>query len=141
MSAPAFDRILVAVDGTPSSARAIAAAGRLAKAFHAEVTLLHVGPLREHELLAADDELQRHEEDGRRLLEEGLRLLAAEGVRALPVLRRGRPPEEILRYAARERPRLIVLGTRGLTGAKRVLLGSVSRSVAAEAGCSVLLVR
>ena len=141
MSEAPFRRILVAVDGTPGSERAVRAAARLAAATGARVTLLHVGPLREHELLVADDELARHHEDGTRVLEEGVHLLAAQGVQARTELRRGRPPEEILRYAARESPDLIVLGTRGLTGARRVLLGSVSRAVAAEAGCAVLLVR
>lgn len=53
----------------------------------------------------------------------------------------GSPAEEILRAAERQRADLVVMGSKGLTGLKRVLLGSVSRKVARHAPCSVLVVR
>lgn len=53
----------------------------------------------------------------------------------------GAPAEEILRAAERHRADLIVMGSKGLTGLDRYLLGSVSRKVARHAPCSVLVVR
>ena len=52
----------------------------------------------------------------------------------------GDPAEEILRLANIHHIDLIILGTRGLKGVERVISGSVSGQVAAEAACSVLVV-
>jgi nucleotide-binding universal stress UspA family protein len=53
----------------------------------------------------------------------------------------GEPAEEILRLANIYKADLIAIGCRGLTGLKRILEGSVSAEVVAEAPCSVLVVR
>ena len=53
----------------------------------------------------------------------------------------GDPAEEILRLANIYEADLIAIGCRGLTGLKRILEGSVSAEVVAEAPCSVLVVR
>lgn len=53
----------------------------------------------------------------------------------------GDPAEEIIRLANIHQADLIVLGNRGLTGLKRILQGSVSSQVVADAPCSVLVVK
>jgi len=53
----------------------------------------------------------------------------------------GEPAEEILRLANIYKADLIAIGCRGLKGLKRILEGSVSAEVVAEAACSVLVVR
>lgn len=53
----------------------------------------------------------------------------------------GEPAQEILRLANIHKVDLIAIGCRGLTGLKRILEGSVSAEVVAEAPCSVLVVR
>ncbi|MEG3975384.1 universal stress protein [Microcoleus sp. herbarium8] len=53
----------------------------------------------------------------------------------------GEPAQEILRLANIYKADLIAIGCRGLTGVKRILAGSVSAEVVAEAPCSVLVVR
>jgi nucleotide-binding universal stress UspA family protein len=50
-------------------------------------------------------------------------------------------PNAIIEYAAKQRTDLIIMGTRGRTGAKKLLLGSVASAVVAHAKCPVLLVR
>jgi nucleotide-binding universal stress UspA family protein len=50
-------------------------------------------------------------------------------------------PNTIIEYATKQHMDLIVMGTRGSTGAKKLLLGSVAGAVMAHAGCPVLLVR
>jgi len=53
----------------------------------------------------------------------------------------GDPAEEIVRLAKIHHADLIVLGSRGLTGMKRILLGSVSSQIVEDAPCSVLVVK
>ena len=53
----------------------------------------------------------------------------------------GKPAEEILRLAQSVGADLIVVGSKGLTGIERAVLGSVSERVVREAGCSVEVVR
>ncbi|MBD1938959.1 universal stress protein [Microcoleus sp. FACHB-68] len=53
----------------------------------------------------------------------------------------GDPAEEIIRLANIYQADLIVLGSRGLTGMNRILQGSVSSQVVADAPCSVLVVK
>jgi nucleotide-binding universal stress UspA family protein len=53
----------------------------------------------------------------------------------------GEPAEEIVRLANIYKVDLIAIGSRGLTGVKRILEGSVSSQVVAEAPCSVLVVK
>lgn len=53
----------------------------------------------------------------------------------------GDPAEEIIRLANIHHADLIVLGNRGLTGMKRILQGSVSSQVMADAPCSVMVVK
>lgn len=53
----------------------------------------------------------------------------------------GDPAEEIVRLANIYQVDLIILGSRGLTGVKRILQGSVSGQVVVEASCSVLVVK
>jgi nucleotide-binding universal stress UspA family protein len=67
-----------------------------------------------------------------------LRLL---GYRATAVVHDGDPAHEIVEYAKDHRAGLLVLGTRGNTGLRRLLLGSVARNVLLHAPCSVLIVR
>lgn len=53
----------------------------------------------------------------------------------------GHPAEVIIDVASHEKADLIVVGSRGLTGIKRYLLGSVSTKVSEHAPCSVMIVR
>ena len=63
------------------------------------------------------------------------------GYRATAVVHDGDPAHEIVGYAKDHRAGLLVLGTRGNTGLRRLLLGSVARNVLLHAPCSVLIVR
>lgn len=60
---------------------------------------------------------------------------------ARPIVQAGDPAHEIVAYTKANRTGLVVLGTRGNTGIKRLLLGSVARNVLLHAPCSVLIVR
>jgi nucleotide-binding universal stress UspA family protein len=65
----------------------------------------------------------------------------SKGVEVETHVREGQPAEVIIDVANQEQADLIVVGSRGLTGIKRYLLGSVSSKVSEHAPCSVMIVR
>jgi nucleotide-binding universal stress UspA family protein len=63
------------------------------------------------------------------------------GVTVRTFARQGEPADAILDVAEEEGADLIVVGNKGMTGAKRFLLGSVPNKVSHHAPCSVLIIR
>jgi nucleotide-binding universal stress UspA family protein len=133
--------ILVAVDGSPSSRRAVRLAVEIAAAFRARLTLLHVSAVPQFPTLIAEVDEPRENDEAQLVLGEEAKVARSRGVEPLVHRRRGRAAPQILAYASAHSPDLIVMGTRGLTGAKSVLLGSVSRAVSTRAKAQVVLVR
>jgi universal stress protein E len=130
--------ILCGVDGSDTSIDTAGLAARVAVAAGAELRLQHVEPVfdgGEREWTLDDDEPDPSE------LEAAAR--AARDVGARPIRERalGRPEYVLLETAERDRADLVVVGTRGLSGVSRALLGSVSEYVARHAQCSVLVGR
>jgi nucleotide-binding universal stress UspA family protein len=148
MAAPRnFRRILVATDLSPASRPAVDYALELARAWRAELVILHVvappAPLGTDAMVfpRVYEELEAQmRSDGERRLRRLLKLCRAAKVPATAVLARGVPDRQILRSAASRRADLLVLGTHGRTGLARVFLGSVASRVAASAACPVLTV-
>ena len=75
------------------------------------------------------------------VLKRAARVALSKGVDVETHAREGQPAEVIIDVANREKADLIVVGSRGLTGIKRYLLGSVSSKVSQHAPCSVMIVR
>lgn len=86
---------------------------------------------------AAEPSRRQHEE----LAEEMAQRLVTVGLDARPASRVGDPAETIVAYATAHDVDLVVLGTHGRTGLRRLLMGSVARNVVLHAPCSVLLAR
>ena len=128
-------RILVATDGSPWSDAAVNHALALAQAQHSEVGLLHVERVRPQ---PGDGPATT---DGKNLLALAAARAAAAGVPCETHLVHGNVVEAILDTAASTRCDGIVLGSRGLTGWKRLMLGSISNAVAAKAPQPVLIVK
>src|ERR671925_442344 len=63
------------------------------------------------------------------------------GLEVASFARQGDPADAILDVAEEQRADLIVVGNKGMTGAKRFLLGSVPNKVSHHAPCSVLIIR
>lgn len=136
-----FERILLPVDGSEHSRRAVAVAGDLARRYGAEVVVLHA---REHELTwGADIDIESAEE-ARRLIDDVVRELKDAGTNVRGEVVRvplGDVPRAILDVAEAEDAGLIVMGTRGLSDWERLLLGSVAHKVVHLAHVPVLVVR
>ena len=76
------------------------------------------------------------------VLSKGLRLAAKQGVEArAELIEAPSVVEALVEFAANEKADLIVTGTRGMTGFKKLILGSVSSGIVNHAHCPVLVVR
>ncbi len=133
--------ILAPIDDSPSSRNAVRLASQMAHAFGARLTVLHVVGLTEVPVLMGEEDATGPVEQGQILLAEAVRIARSFGVEPEVRLARGHVADQILRAAARARPDLIVMGTRGYRGTRAVLMGSVSRAVSNRARTSVVLVR
>jgi nucleotide-binding universal stress UspA family protein len=80
-------------------------------------------------------------EEAHRLSRETTVSLAQAGIDASVEVREGHAAHEVVAVANEIGAGLIVVGSRGHSGLKRVLLGSVARNILLHAGCSVLVVR
>jgi nucleotide-binding universal stress UspA family protein len=145
----AYRRILVAVDGSPASLKGLREAIRLAKDGGSQLVLLNV--VNEFYAFATldgfapgADLVPALREGGRRTLEKAKALADKAGVRARTVLREtlgGPAADTIVREARKQRADLVVLGTHGRRGLRRVVLGSDAEQVVRAAPVPVLLVR
>ncbi len=124
--------ILLAVDGSPCSDRATTAAISLAKRLNAPITLLSV-------IYSEHKESRRR--DAEMVVERTNKLLEAEGTRVESRIVTGRYAESIVETAQNIGCDLILVGSHGRTGLKKLLLGSVSERVIGLAQCAVLVVK
>lgn len=140
----ALERILVPVDGSAGSVRAIELALDLARLSGGSLTVLEVieefGPLPgRYEAAPAGKERVTWLADQR--FEPVVDLLEKSGVAYTRRVEEGYAPETICQVAESEKSDLVVIGSRGLTAVGRFLIGSVSDRVVHHAPCSVLVVR
>lgn len=136
-----FARILVPIDGSPHADKAIGYAADLSKKYGSRLILLHVIPVRVYAFAEVGAVLSEDVEEGEEVLRRGMELARSLGAEADQRLKRGIPAEEILRAAEEEKVDLIAIGSRGLSGVKAFLLGSVSDKVSHHAKCPVFIVR
>ena len=80
-------------------------------------------------------------EDVDATLQSAVEIAREGGVDAQTFARQGDPADAILDVAEEQSADLIVVGNKGMTGAKRFLLGSVPNQVSHHAPCSVLIIR
>jgi nucleotide-binding universal stress UspA family protein len=145
----AYRRILVAVDGSPTSMKGLREAIRLAKDGRAQLLLLHV--VNELPAFASLDGfvpgvdlVPALRKGGQRILAKAKAAAEKEGIRAKTLLREtlgGPAADAIVRGARRQRADLIVLGTHGRRGLRRLVLGSDAEAVVRTSPVPVLLVR
>lgn len=142
--------LLVAVDGSEHSQKALEFACELARRFEAELTILHVpqGTVEDRTLVLGGAAVSMHATEneiaaaGHAVLEAALAIARDHGVAAVRgELAAGDPAPRILETAERLGVDTIVLGSRGLGDLSGLVLGSVSHKVAHEAPVSCITVR
>jgi nucleotide-binding universal stress UspA family protein len=141
-----YKRILLAYDGSTSGQKALLDCREIAQWSQASLTLIAVMPL-QRQVVAAEGVIYEQsvvEEDRQRyqgILNDGLRRLIEAGHEAKGEVLYGETVDEIARYAKQVDADLIVVGHKHLEGwAARWWRGSVSKSLIAQAPCSVLVV-
>lgn len=134
-------RLLVAVDGSQQSYKAVRYASEIAKSTNAAMTLLAVVEVIDAPELMMADHINGEKAAMDSALEEAAEMAISYGVEAKTVIRHGNPADQILRYAKEEGVDMIVTGSRGRGDAKGLIMGSVSRAVTKRADIPVLIVR
>ena len=135
-----FEKILVAVDGSPHARKAIDLTAELAKRTNAEVLVFHV---REVEVGKFSGAMEPPKE-ARDLVNEVVAELTEQGVVAKGEIQGapfGRAAKEIVDEARDAACDAIVMGSRGLSDWTAVLVGSVAHKVVSHAHCPVVIAR
>jgi nucleotide-binding universal stress UspA family protein len=144
-----FRSIVVGTDGSDTAKEAVRQAVDLATRLGARLELVSAyepvsqSRLREEtrELPADVQWMANPREDVDATLEEAAQQARDAGVDAEVFAREGDPADAILDVAEERGSDLIIVGNKGMTGAKRFLLGSVPNKVSHHAPCSVLIIR
>jgi nucleotide-binding universal stress UspA family protein len=144
-----FGSIVVGTDGSETASEAVRQASDLAKAVGAQIHLVSafepVGSQRlREERVEAPDDLQwmvNEREDVDATLRAAGEKMEEAGIEVETYARQGDPADAILDVAEEQNADLIIVGNKGMTGAKRFLLGSVPNKVSHHAPCSVMIIR
>ncbi|MEA2153877.1 MAG: hypothetical protein QOE11_17 [Solirubrobacteraceae bacterium] len=143
-----FSSIVVGTDGSDTATQAVRQAIELARSVGARIELVSayepVTDVRLRETISVPEDLHwmiNPREDVEATLEAAAREIRAAGVQVEVFARQGDPADAILDVAEERGSDLIVVGNKGMTGAKRFLLGSVPNKVSHHAPCSVLIIR
>ena len=135
-----FQRILVGTDGSGTAGAAVAHAAELAKIGGSE--LIVVSAYKKPEDVPppfGQPEGHHTAEIGKAILQDVEKRYGGD-VKLRTVLREGSPVDALLDVAGDENADVIIVGNRGMAGAKRFVLGSVPNAVSHHAPCHVLIV-
>lgn len=136
-------KILIPVDFTLHSDRAVDLAATIAGPFNARVFLLHVIENFTYSVtdtIMVVDHYRALREIADPLMDVIGKKLSRRGLKVQSMILRGNPALEIINKTKKLGPDLIVMGTRGRTGIKHVLMGSVAEKVVRLSPCPVLTV-
>lgn len=127
-------KILIPVDGSEHSDRALEEGKKLAQAFSGEIIILNVVKgFKDHHIHEGLDVYQLSkdffEEESNKIINHSKeKLKEFDGVVKTFIVE-GEPPEEIINLAEKEDVSLIVMGSRGLSGFNKLIIGSVTSNV------------
>jgi nucleotide-binding universal stress UspA family protein len=144
-----FERILVGTDGSDTAAEAVRQAIELAKLSGARLDIVSAfEPVSQQRLREEEAEVPGDvayavgpAEDVNVILDAAKGPAQQDGIEVQTHAREGDPADAILDVAEETEADLVVVGNKGMTGAKRFLLGSVPNKVSHHAPCSVFIVR
>ncbi|MEM0168688.1 MAG: universal stress protein [Metallosphaera sp.] len=139
-----FENILVPIDGSPHSYKALELAIDLAKRYGSVIYVIEVVDetiFYGSGVLPPLEAVKSLEKKAKEDVSKALKEVEKSGIRAAGETLEGDPATVILDYVSKNPISLVVIGSRGLSKLKRVLLGSVSSRVVQEAKVPVLIVK
>ena len=143
-----ISNIVVAIDGSDLSRKAADYAVSLAKEKNAKVSAVAVVKFHQSDAFRGSTQtLEKFVKKQASIADEWLDSIREDADKnnvkfeSRVIKTRANIPEEIIKYAKDKKSDLIVMGTRGRTGFKKILLGSVASAVVTHAGCPVMVVR
>ena len=135
------ERILVAVDGSAFSHMAVDQAISLGGICNSQIFVISVVDLYPEQMAVAPALVERMSDEVRQHLDEAKQKLDKANISSETIVRMGGKPHELIVQEAKDKAvDLIVMGTQGRSGIKRVLMGSVAQNVIGHAPCPVLVV-
>ena len=140
-----FSKLLVPVDGSENSLRALEAAIFLSKKLDAQITALHVmekaPTVYIHPQKELEELLKNYRKESERILEKCQQIGKNNRIELNMAVSEGDVASKIIQYVDKGRFDLVVMGHRGSGKFKEMVLGSVSEKVLHRTKCSVLIVR
>ena len=143
--------ILVPIDFSQHSKRTLEYAKRVATRDNATIRLLHVFQVPDYAVTQYEqrqqgsEQLRNHVDWAEEQAQENLNAveneLLSKGIKVKAYLRVGYPFEEIVAMANDPKVDLVIIGSHGLSGIKRLLVGSTAERVVEHAPCPVLVVK
>ena len=137
-----YKKLLACFDGSEQSRAALREAALWVKKHGGELTMLHSVFFDTEEFGIMPTHLEKRVRHGQEICARAAEeVTAATGVKVATLIREGEPADVISDVAAEIKPDLIVIGTHGRKGLKRLLLGSVTAHVVTSSVCDVLVVK
>jgi nucleotide-binding universal stress UspA family protein len=144
-----FDRIVVGTDGSETATEAVKTAVELAKLSDAKLEIVSAyEPIPQSRLRDEGEGISgdvshsiNPREDVQFVLDKAAAVAKQAKVDVVTHPREGEPADAILDVAEENNADLVLVGNKGMTGARRFLLGSVPNNVSHHAPCSVIIVR
>jgi nucleotide-binding universal stress UspA family protein len=136
-----FKKILVGTDGSDSAGKAVQHAAELAAAMKATLVIVNAYPPARQDVGSTFGRADAFpgQEIGQAILRDAEKHFG-KGLKVKTVIREGDPAEGLIEVAEEENVDCIIVGNKGMTGAKRFLLGSVPNQVSHHAPCNVMIV-
>ena len=140
-----FSKILVPVDGSDISYRALDSALFLSERLGSKITAIHVIEkvptvyIQSQKIL--DQILETHKNQSQKILDECSSIATKKGIAIDTTLLEGNPASTILEFSQMEKYEVIIIGSRGMGHFKELILGSVSSKILHHSLCPVLLIR
>ena len=140
-----FSRILVPVDGSDNSYRALDAALLLSEKLGAEITSVHVIEDIPVSYVVSEKLLKEivdaYKRENQLILSKCSEIAIKKGLVIKTKLLQGNPGSTILDYCEKEKYDIIIMGSRGMGKFKELVLGSVSNKVLHHSSCPVMIIR
>jgi nucleotide-binding universal stress UspA family protein len=140
-----FTKILVPVDGSDNSYKALEAALVLSEKLGSNISVVNVMEqvpithIESEKLL--NELLEAYKKENQEILSKCSDIAHQKGITIKSVLLQGNPAPVILDYSKKENFDLVIMGSRGMGKFKELILGSVSSKIVHHSPCAIMIIR